>query len=708
MTKVAIYGKGGIGKSTTASNISLALARKGAIVLQVGCDPKSDSTRSLLGGRPPATVLGYVKGTPPLERRLEDVVMRGSGGIMCVEAGGPEPGIGCAGRGIITTFETLGNLGIDDVGADVTLFDVLGDVVCGGFAVPLRRENADAVFIVTSGEFMSVYAANNIMRGIVNFGTDRGRVAGIILNRRGMEDEDRIVGTLSKCTGVPIVADVPRSELFRTAESQAATVSEMFPDSQEASIYSRIADMVLGIADGSTELYVPHPLDDAQLEALASGRVDIGPGRFAGRRTCSERGYVGVGSCASRGAVFEAGRVCDIPIVVHGPDSCGYVMSHTQDGHYLEALASNRLLRAHMRNNISCTGMTERDCIFGGWEPLRRELLRLASEGRRTVMVVTTCVSGMIGDDVDSVVREVENEVPGMRIIPVRADGNLTGESEEGRLMVIREFMDMIEPHEGPKENRVNIVDDTFMWFDSGDNLLWTERLLRMVGSEPGVRLFDDCSLEELRSSASSILSVLADDTPVNVRMARMLEAKGMDVLPVPLPRGYGETMEWIPICCGRLGTDPGPALARAESEYRDALERLSPRLSGRRVAVVSRSSSNPDWMIECLLDAGADVVCSVSFRVGAGSVGGARSRFADRVECRGDVPVPELETFLLDRSPDIVVGPGNLLSGLEVRCLSPPPETVSHRASVAFLERVADGLVRNPSPGWMSWGEGA
>ncbi len=708
MTKVAIYGKGGIGKSTTASNISLALSRKGARVLQVGCDPKSDSTRSLLGGRPPATVLGYVRGTPPLERKLEDVVMPGTNGVMCVEAGGPEPGIGCAGRGIITTFETLWSLGIDDLDADVTVFDVLGDVVCGGFAVPLRRENADAVFIVTSGEFMSVYAANNIMRGIVNFGTDRGRVAGIILNRRGVEGEDRIVRTLSECTGIPIVADVPRSELFRRAESGAMTVSEMFPDSLEASIYSKMADMILGIADGTTRLYVPHPLDDAQLEALASGRADMGPGRFASRRPCSERGYVGIGSCASRGAVFEAGRVCDIPIVVHGPDSCGYVMSHTQDGHYLEALASNRFLRAHMRNNISCTGMTERDCIFGGRKPLKRELLRLASEGRRTAMVVTTCVSGMIGDDVDSVVREVEMEIPGMRVIPVKADGNLTGESEEGRLMVIGEFMNMIEPHEGPKRNRINIVDDTFMWFDSGNNLLWTEKLLRMVGSEPGVRLFDDCTLEELRSSASSILSVLADDSPVNVRMAKMLEAKGMDALPAPLPRGYGETMAWIPMCCERLGTDPGPALARAESEYQSALRRLSPRLSGRRVAVVSRSSSDPDWMIECLQDAGADVVCSVSFRVGAGSVRGMRSRFADHVECRSDVPVSELEMFLLDRSPDIVVGPGNLLSNLGIRHISPPSETVSHRASEAFLERVADGLVRKPSPGWISWGEEA
>ena len=677
-------------------------------MLQVGCDPKSDSTRSLLGGHIPTTVLDYIKRTPPLERKLEDVVIHGSNGVMCVEAGGPEPGIGCAGRGIITTFETLKNLNIGSLNADVTIFDVLGDVVCGGFAVPLRRENADAVFIVTSGEFMSVYAANNIMRGIVNFGTDRGRVAGIILNRRGLKGEDRIVRALSESTGIPIVADIPRSGLFQKAESESRAVSEMFPESHEASVYSSVADWILDIASGRGGLYVPHPLDDEQLGALAAGSHDVGQGCFTGYHRCSDRGYMGIGSCASRGAAYEAGRVCDLPIVIHGPDSCGYVMSHTQDGHYLEALASNRLLRAHMRNNISCTGLTEQDCIFGGRLPLRDELMRLASEGNHTIMVITTCVSGMIGDDVESVALEVEREVPGLQFLTVKSDGNLSGDSEGGRLEVIDKFVSMIEPHDGPKENRINIVDDTFMWFNRGDNMLWTEELLRMVGTAPGVRLFDDCTLAELRSSGSCMLSVLAGDSPANVHIARMLRSKGLEVLPAPLPKGYGETLDWINLCSRRIGTDPEPALERVRSEYREALDRVSPRLSGKRIAIVSRSSSNPDWMIECLLDACADVICSITFRMGPGSTNCLRPRFSDRVECRNDLSISELEGFLLDRSPDLVVGSMNLLSGLGIRSVPIPQEMVSHRASIAFLERVATGLNGNLTQGWRSWGAGA
>ncbi|MCL2334376.1 MAG: AAA family ATPase, partial [Candidatus Methanoplasma sp.] len=170
--QIAIYGKGGIGKSTSSANISFSLADMGKKVIQIGCDPKHDSTRALIQGREQTTVLDYIRKTPPFDRKLNDIVLEGVKGIKCVEAGGPEPGIGCAGRGILSTFDTLKKLGLNDVDFDVKMYDVLGDVVCGGFAVPLRNEYADGVYLVTSGEFMSIYAANNILKGIKNF--DKG------------------------------------------------------------------------------------------------------------------------------------------------------------------------------------------------------------------------------------------------------------------------------------------------------------------------------------------------------------------------------------------------------------------------------------------------------------------------------------------------------------------------------------------------------
>ena len=163
--RIAIYGKGGIGKSTVASNLSYTISKKGHRVLQIGCDPKSDSTRALLKGKVQTTVTEYMRNVPPSQRRLDDIVNIGSNGVMCIEAGGPKPGVGCAGKGIVGMFQTLEKMDCSSLEADTIIYDVLGDVVCGGFAVPMRSLYSDSIIIVTSGEYMSLFAANNIMKG---------------------------------------------------------------------------------------------------------------------------------------------------------------------------------------------------------------------------------------------------------------------------------------------------------------------------------------------------------------------------------------------------------------------------------------------------------------------------------------------------------------------------------------------------------------
>lgn len=249
MVKIAVYGKGGIGKSTTTSNLSAAFSRMGYRVMQIGCDPKSDSTKNLMGGQKIPTVLDQIreKGSENIE--LEDIVFEGFNGVFCVEAGGPTPGIGCAGRGIITAFEKLEELGAYEVyQPDIVLYDVLGDVVCGGFAMPIRGGYADYVFIVTSGEMMAMFAATNIAHAIRNFGK-RGyaKLAGFIQNSRNVENEDELVAKAAEENETQVVKIIPRDGAVQIAENDGMTVIEALPDSEMAKEYEDLAVRVLEV-----------------------------------------------------------------------------------------------------------------------------------------------------------------------------------------------------------------------------------------------------------------------------------------------------------------------------------------------------------------------------------------------------------------------------------------------------------------------------
>ena len=251
MKKIAIYGKGGIGKSTTTANLSAAFSRMGKKVIQIGCDPKADSTLNLLGGRPVQPVMDYYREheTPP---DFEHIGREGFGGVFCIETGGPTPGLGCAGRGIITTFELLEELEVfERVKPDVVLYDVLGDVVCGGFAAPIREGYAEEVLIVTSGEKMALYAAGNIHEAVKNF-EDRGyaKVRGIILNRRNVPDEYARVEAFAKKASLPVVADIPRSDAITEYEDSGMTVVEGDPDLEISRRYMALAQYLVTDEDG--------------------------------------------------------------------------------------------------------------------------------------------------------------------------------------------------------------------------------------------------------------------------------------------------------------------------------------------------------------------------------------------------------------------------------------------------------------------------
>lgn len=266
MRKVAIYGKGGIGKSTTTQNTVAALAEMGRKVMVVGCDPKADSTRLLLGGLAQKTVLDTLREEGE-DVDLEDICRDGFGDCRCTESGGPEPGVGCAGRGIITSINLLEQLGAYDesTNTDYVFYDVLGDVVCGGFAMPIREGKAQEIYIVCSGEMMAMYAANNICKGILKYAEAGGvRLGGLICNSRKVDNEREMIEELANRIGTQMIHFLPRDNDVQRAEINKKTVIEWDATCPQAEEYRKLARAI----DNNEMFVIPKPLTIPELEAL--------------------------------------------------------------------------------------------------------------------------------------------------------------------------------------------------------------------------------------------------------------------------------------------------------------------------------------------------------------------------------------------------------------------------------------------------------
>jgi nitrogenase iron protein len=266
LRQCAIYGKGGIGKSTTTQNLVAGLAELGQKVMIVGCDPKADATRLILHSKAQETIMHLAAEAGSVEDlELEDVLKAGYAGIKCVESGGPEPGVGCAGRGVITAINFLEEEGAYDDELDFVFYDVLGDVVCGGFAMPIRENKAQEIYIVCSGEMMAMYAANNISKGIVKYANSgKVRLAGLICNSRNTDREDDLIEALAAKLGTQMIHFIPRDNVVQRAEIRRMTVIEYDPTHKQADEYRTLAKKILT----NDKMVIPTPITMDELEDL--------------------------------------------------------------------------------------------------------------------------------------------------------------------------------------------------------------------------------------------------------------------------------------------------------------------------------------------------------------------------------------------------------------------------------------------------------
>jgi len=619
MYQLALYGKGGIGKSTMAANISVALARKGKKVMQVGCDPKHDSTRLLLNGKAQPTVLDYVRNTSIGKRKLEDLIMTGTDGVLCTEAGGPEPGIGCAGRGILTAFDTLKKLGADDLDVDMKIYDVLGDVVCGGFAVPLRGEYADGIILVTSGEFMAMYAANNIMKGLGNFDTGSPRLIGIILNSRGVEGEEELVCRFAAATGIEVIAVIPRDGLFAEAEGCGHTVREKFPDSAISQSIDSIAQRIIEVSEGKVKCVYPKPLNDDQLSDLAAGReIRIGEPPSPTRDPCGGCGRCKrsikdsriMMSCAAYGAFAAYMKVRDYAVVLHGPESCLYFMDTSRSKAVVE-LYDKDVFPTVPTHNVRCTMMDDAVSIFGGVKYLQKALRDTIAEGHRKIAVITTCMPGIIGDDCISVIDRIMLQNPGIDIQYVPADGDITGEYSDGFMMAVSNLVQDIDVNIKPEKGYVNLIGQSFFDLQSKKH---TEELDRMLGNfdlKVNCRFLDETSYDSIRNFCRGSVDMLINDTANNREVYDHIRHRtGRELFQIPLPVGLYNYEEWL----DRIGSLTGKEkeakdeIVRVEAEYDSFVRNHRHRFEGKRIVIINKLSFNVDWLIDILDDLGAEL----------------------------------------------------------------------------------------------------
>jgi nitrogenase subunit NifH/nitrogenase molybdenum-iron protein alpha/beta subunit len=567
--------------------------------------------------------------TNPSEYALDGILAHGFGGVGCVEAGGPKPGVGCAGRGIISTFELLNQFKIQDQ-YDLVVYDVLGDVVCGGFAVPIRKEYADTILIVTSGEFMALYAANNILRGIRNYDNEERRVAGIVYNQRNVVGEEERVLRFAQAVDLPICAVIPRSDAFAKAEGAGMTVVEQGDTPEVIRIFSQLAQKLCN----HETLYEAKPLTDEELEQTVLGNAQTfslpaqalpeqklkqnpiaapiqvsltDPNRYLSKNVLRSEPLHG---CAFNGAIVTSVQIRDAVILAHSPKSCMYITYQTVSSTGRRALFERgALLPASLLPNLESTEMGETEMIFGGMEKLESKIRELKAQKVRAIVVVSACPAGIIGDDIDRVRQLSKQDIP---VVTIRADGNMAGDYLQGMLMSYTSLArQVIQKNVALVPNTVNVVFEKVVVTNTSENFQVISDFLHRLGIEVNCRFLCDTTFDALERFCEAPLNLLAyKDYTGKLLQDFFTREYGSVFLENAFPVGFTETCDWLRAVASFFGREKDALAIIHENRerYNREIEALRPVLQGKKLMILTYNHEL-DWILQTALDVGIQIV---------------------------------------------------------------------------------------------------
>ncbi|MCL2032001.1 MAG: AAA family ATPase [Methanomassiliicoccaceae archaeon] len=653
MYAVSIYGKGGIGKSTISSNISYGLSEKGFNVLHVGCDPKHDSTKLLMNSIQQNTFMDYLT-----DSDMANPILEGSNGVSCIECGGAIPGLGCAGKGIVRMFDYLKENSSGDY--DIRIHDVLGDVVCGGFSVPMRKEFADAIVLVISDEFMSIYAANNILIGIRNL-NNGPCILGAVINRKTL-DKGHFAEEFARAAKLPILGRVSKSDAFAQAERIGSTVLESFSESDSAYEIRNIIDIIIEAAKGSIDLALPYPLTDEAMEGIISGKC-VKAEKLPDKEIIFDFDFYdhGVGMkyfgnyvtpcCTSHGGVKLLQEMSDVGIVLHGPRNCAFLMEYSN---LRRSYKTRSLTDEPSLFNLYSTCMSDDLTFKGDTERIKETVEKVAEKGYGNIFILPTCAPAAMGTDLKGIADEISIE--GVNVIAVPED-SLFLSSKFGCLDgVLRRMSGMLDRNLEVIPDTVNLLTYSISVLSRPENIDEISEILNAVGLRPNTVFARGVSIESIKKMPSAEYNIQVGVSMLGDKITEIL-TEGREHIVLRMPHGLYEVKAWISALSemtGRHGS--GDAYLRTiEKNYYDSINEMRKYTEGKTAMIYERVGSDMDWYIDTLLDMGITVKCFAHWKCNLLKDNDKETRHKE-IEHIYDLPLCEVKGLMDKMGCDILV----------------------------------------------------